>query len=520
MKKLSNILLLIICLVGLASCNEDNGNYNYLDYSQIGELKIDTIGIKNRNVLSILNPGDTVVLEPNVTYPHAENLRYRWFVHKYPYTTVTVGNTQKYQAADTISTSKKLNWIVNLAAGTYTFYFMAEDSVTGQKAFFKFQEQYGTVNATGTKSGLYLLTEYDGQTDIDIYQSQLALIMGGDGLYKHYYSKLHGMISGKPKFISYGSSWYYVFTDETGVRLNVKGLDKMDDWSSMFYSAPVYNPQSMVYVGYPSYCECLINNGKLHVLYPKKTSSRKLSSPVAGNYTASSFITETCRYSKGSADCVIYDKASHAFRPYFAQGTSVSNFMNYTGTTGFDVSNMPADPVASFRGSGNATYSILHIDGQAWLYTSLFYNKADVGNYTLGVSKPIISLAECTDIMNAQYYIGSNGGSAFFYTTPRGVYSFSPISGSTTSNTIYSCSAGEEVTSMYIMPSVGIPTGGCILWVAIYNAGTKQGTLREYEIDPNAGVPRTEYLPMFAPTHSNPQVTTGLGKIVSMTIKL
>ena len=48
--------------------------------------------------------------------------------------------------------------------------------------------------------------------------------------------------------------------------------------------------------------------------------------------------------------------------------------------------------------------------------------------------------------MNAQYYIGSSGGSAFFYTTPSGVYSFSPISGSTTSNKIYSCSAGEEVT--------------------------------------------------------------------------
>ena len=42
--------------------------------------------------------------------------------------------------------------------------------------------------------------------------------------------------------------------------------------------------------------------------------------------------------------------------------------MNYTGTTGFDVSNMPTDPVTSFRGSGNSTYSILHIDGQACVW--------------------------------------------------------------------------------------------------------------------------------------------------------
>ena len=78
---------------------------------------------------------------------------------------------------------------------------MAEDSVRGLKAYFQ-MSNYGIIYTEGTFDGLYLLTEYDGETDIDVYTSELMLIYTGDSVVHRYYSQTTGQtIPGKPRFI-------------------------------------------------------------------------------------------------------------------------------------------------------------------------------------------------------------------------------------------------------------------------------------------------------------------------------
>ena len=78
---------------------------------------------------------------------------------------------------------------------------MAEDSVRGLKAYFQ-MSNYAIIYTEGIFDDLYLLTEYDGETDIDVYTSELMLIYTGDSVVHRYYSQTTGQtIPGKPRFI-------------------------------------------------------------------------------------------------------------------------------------------------------------------------------------------------------------------------------------------------------------------------------------------------------------------------------
>lgn len=90
-------------------------------------------------------------------------------------------------------------------------------------------------------------------------------------------------------------------------------------------------------------------------------------------------------------------------------------------------------------------------------------------------------------------------------------------SGDESSNTLYTCEPGETVTAVYSGGSVGggWPTSSCILWIGVWNENTKDGKLIQYEIDNNYGVVQSFWGAMFG-ANENPVVTTGWGKIVSM----
>lgn len=171
------MIIAFIALVAgsLSSCYSDEGNYDYKTEEEAGVIKIDTVGIANRMALSYnLNPGDHIEFEPNVTYSHPERLRYRWFVLTLTqgrYQPVQNGNIMEYPPADTIGYAKKLDWTVNLKPGYYRFYMMAEDSITGMRAYYQAEEQYTRVNESDKVSGLCLLSEREGNTTLEFYGS-------------------------------------------------------------------------------------------------------------------------------------------------------------------------------------------------------------------------------------------------------------------------------------------------------------------------------------------------------------
>ena len=537
MYKIKAVLFSSVALVALllASCADDDGNYTYLSDYDAGEIIIDTIGIANRTILShTMNPGDTIVFEPNVTYKYMERLRYRWFVlplTNYTYQAVQVGNTYEYPQGDTIAYTKKLDWIVDLDPGSYRFYFMAEDSVTGLKAYYQAQGQYVTVAQEGSQSGLYLLVERDGETDIEIFTSELMLIYGSLSCYYNYYSEQAGeRLEGEPLWIrgthtgSTSRDGYMVATTKNLYRLNEVGLQIMDEWDDMFYDTPdTFSPECFIYT---NYCDFLINDGKLHVLYTKQTNDRKFSSPIAGDYEAYPYLMFSTYTSYGAvtdaigAYQVIFDKKNNKFRPYYGYASSVSSFASTVSDAYVDANNVPETVKAVFNSGGNTTCVIVEDeDGSYNLYRYLFYNVVDDGDLSADGSRSVLSLDGCTDIANAKLYAGNTSGYAFYYATDNTVYSFSASSGQTTSNVFYECEDGETITAMYNYGSLGggWPTSDCILWIATWNESTEEGKLLQYEIDVNYGIPYSYYGPMYAGTDENPIVTTGWGKIVGMT---
>lgn len=538
MRVIHYIIPLLVAVCGLfSSCAEDNGTYQYLSDEEAGVIKFDTIGIENRLALvQNMTPGQHIVFEPNVKYRYPERLRYRWFIltlKNGSYEAQQVGNKMVYPPADTISHSKQLDWNVNLEPGTYRFYLMAEDSITGMRGYYQAEEQYVSVQATGTQGGLYMLSEYDGQTDIDVMTSTLMLIYGNDQQFPHYYSSLTGhMLPGKPVFIhgtntgSTAKDGYMVCTDQNLYRFNKVQMQEMNDWSTMFYDTPEkFAPQAFFYT---NNCDFLINDGKLHVLYTNKANDRKFSAPIAGDYEAGNYLMFNSKTTWGAiqgainADQVIYDRKNHRFRPYYAYGSSVSSFRNTTGDTIYvDANKLPADPVAILNGGSNQTYCILkNNDGQYYLYRFNFYNKVDNGNLAADGARSVISLSGCKDIDKAKYFASNTNGYAFYYATDKGVYSFSPSTGGNSSSyTIYECGANEEVTAIYSWGSTGggWPTSAVGFWVAVWDSAKKEGKVLEYEMDLNYGRPAMTYSNMMGLQRENPTVTTGWGKIVSMT---
>jgi len=517
--KIYTVLILLAVMLACSSCYVDKGNY---DYTVVSDIKIDTIGMANRLTLQNVTIGSKLQLKPNVTYTKdLSKLNFYWITYAYYYTSVQEGNSIVFPQADTIGRAQELNWEVDAPAGQYNMQFVAVDRETGMRSFFWF---YLGIPSKGTKSGLYVLSEYNGQTDIDLFGTARALIIGGNHFTPKYYSSLHGgeMIPGKPRFISYGATYYYAFTEQQGKRLNVNGLQLMDDFNAMFYSTPAYNPQKIMYT---NNCEFLINDGKLHVMYTNKANDRKFSAPVAGSYNAAPFLSNMTRTTYKpvvgaiNSDQVIFDITAKAFRPYFPQSTAISQFKATVPGAFVDVNNMKSVPVASLEANGGQVYNIMKINGKDSLYVINYYNLVDDGDLSVGGNSRI-SLAGCEGISQAKYFASSNAGSAFFYATDNAVYSFSYTSGQTKQVDIYKCAAGEEVTCLYQLPSGGFPTAGCVLWIAIWNTTTNTGSLREYEVDPTSGAIRTYWTTMFAPTLGNPSITTGFGKIKSMIIKM
>ena len=533
MKILRYIIPVMVALLAFTACYNDDGNYNYLTEEEVGVIQFDTTGLSAElSTLSYgLEPNEHINVHVNVKYPHPERLRFRWFyltLTDFQYKPVQDGNALVYPKGDTISYKQVLDWTCNLKPGQYRFYCMAEDSVSGQKAYYAVNQSYIVVSSEENVGGLYLLTERDGNTDIEVYQSDLMLIYGNECKYQ-YYSKLKGhTLPGKPRFIRGTTTGktikdgYLVATDQGLYRLAADGMETINDWNTMFYNTPEkFNPQKSFFT---NNCDFLLNDGKLHVLYANMSNDVKYSDPIAGDYEAAPFLmintTTTWRPVTGAINAwqVFYDKKNKKFRPYYSQGTAVSNFKSTVNDATVDANNVSGDVKAVFQGGGNYTCVITNIDNVPYLYRYCFYNVVDNGNLSAAGAESIKDLSGCTGIQNAKLFASNTNGYAFYYATDKAVYSFSASSGSSTSNTIYECSANEEVTAMYSWGSSGggWPTSDCILWIAVWDKQKQEGKLLQYEMDINYGTPTSMWGPMFG-AEDNPTITTGWGRIVDMT---
>lgn len=295
----------------------------------------------------------------------------------------------------------------------------------------------------------------------------------------------------------------------------------MNDWNTMFYSMPKkFNPQNAFYA---NNCDFLINDGKLHVLYANKSNDRKFSAPIAGDYTAAPFLMKntrtTWRPTQGAINAwqVIYDSKNRMFRPYFSQGSQISNFKSTVPEAYVDANKVDGDIKAIFQSGNNYTTVLSEIGDTIFALRYNFYNIVDNGDLSAAGARSKINLNGCKDIRNAKIFASNTPGMAFYYATDKTVYSFSTSSGQTKENTVYECEPGETVTAVYTWGSAGggWPTYDCCLWIGVWNEQKQEGKLIQYEVNVNYGLPYSYWGPMMG-SPDNPVVTTGWGKIVDM----
>jgi hypothetical protein len=508
----------ILPLLALASaCNEDMGNYNY-DYTNAPELTIDTVGMDRTGLWAAWNIGDTVRVAPNVTYEGKENnLVYRWFIISNPYLPVTEGNAQVWPPADTIARSRALEYIVDIPAGKrFSLYFMARDTVTGGAAFMEMIHSTQIPEA-GTVSGVYCLQEKEGRLDIDVIGSSRALIMS-DHHEVDYYSSLHpgDPLTGTPRVFDYSGSYFYIFTDDMGLRVSPTGMTVMERWEEMFYSAPAYNPQAVVRL---NNCDFLINDGKLHVHYVQSSGERKFSVAIPGDYNLAPFLARQTIASWGavagaiSAYQIVHDKTTGALRPFFNRGVSLGHFSETASDALFDVNHVEGEIIyANTVNAGETMIISRHADGYH-MHVACFYNVLDNGN----LARYTRPLAGCVGIENATCFASGLVGPALFYGSGSNVYSYSYTTGQAGSHLLYEGDPGDEITALHLITGGGFPTQGRILWIAVWNEARREGRLVEFEVNEVSGVAEAFYAPMFSGIPDNPVYHEGMGKVRFMT---
>ncbi len=499
----------------LPSCYKDEGNY---DYTDVEELEIDTTGMNanDQNYFGVY-VGDTLVITPAVDYSDSDNLTFEWLLFDYPYETETVGNTTEYPAPDTIATTLNLNWIIDVDPGWYRYYLKVTDNTTGQTDYIKpAYYNYLNVQSEGSFYALMLLEEFDGKTDLGVYYTPLALIFSGSTNANYYSEKYGEMLEGSPTLLNYCSEgYYYAFTDQTGVRLDENDFITMASYDNLFYTTPGVN-DAQAYE-YESNQELLLNNGKLHVINNNLSNDSKFSDEIAGDYDAFPYLTLYDSSSDGAL-CTVYDKNSNSFLKYYYKGSSLTSYGTASADAYVDPNNLPNDPMAIMTYDYTKTCAIVKDDDgvvKAFLYDFFADDETDL---SANGSRSVIDLSGCEGIEDATMFYCGYSGTAFHYVTSDAIYAFSITSGDTNSTKVYDIPSGEEVTSIYSIPSAGFPTGGRVYWFALWNETEQDGSLVEFEMDPNSGEASWYWGAMLGIDQDNPTVTDGFGKITSMVV--
>ena len=154
MKQIIYTCLFIITL-GLMSCYDDQGNYDYHDINEI------TFGIID-SVFNVLMDTDTLKIEPIINMTDADitdtvRFKYAWVI------VADVNNK------DTISTQRVLNYLVKLLPGTYDLWLKIKDLETEVV----WKKEFSVTVGTPYSKGILLVGE-DESGVVDISMISMA----------------------------------------------------------------------------------------------------------------------------------------------------------------------------------------------------------------------------------------------------------------------------------------------------------------------------------------------------------
>lgn len=163
MKELYFIASMLLLLIGLGSCSEDKGNY---DYDWISEA-----GVSLGSVSNTFQVGDPLVLRPTVSFTKKgeeeaavedvfseDEYEYFWIAKRYVKAQGRIVN-------DTIGRERNLNYIIALTPDEY----MVEYQICNKSREIKWLSKFEIKVTLSAPEGWLLLEDKNGQAELSIY---------------------------------------------------------------------------------------------------------------------------------------------------------------------------------------------------------------------------------------------------------------------------------------------------------------------------------------------------------------
>jgi hypothetical protein len=262
--------------------------------------------------------------------------------------------------------------------------------------------------------------------------------------------------------------------------------------------------QYQAYAGW-SYNELLVNKGDL---YFTSQASSNVYNPFGvkcfgEDYVAAPYIGTIFNFSYYG---VFYDAKFKRFL-YIDFNRAVKQFKAPGGTAAFDMRNVGKDMVYAEHGYDSRWYCLMQTPDNT-SSRELFvckFNVADDGNRAVAR----YNISNGTDLNNAKYFSFGSRGNVMYYATDTKIYQSNYASdlSSTLKYDISSAYPGNVITCMKLLKVNNHPSDCKILYVALYNPSTQQGTVLQIDVNEVSG------------SFGSLKAYTGFGKISAMNYK-
>ncbi|MCW3786428.1 PKD-like family lipoprotein [Plebeiibacterium sediminum] len=456
--KLTIYLVGVFISLGLYSCDNDDGNY---DYHELAEFRIEE---SEANQTLAVNQLDYVHLTPTLVYDEdLSDIEYTWSIYS--------SNIDAYNdiLADTISKEKNLEYQIVEKPGSYVIEYAATVMSSGRRTttryFLNVEGIFGT-------SGLFVLYDDGYTSDFAIIKTPVfsGTAQEGSVIYDIYSQAnpqrpLLGEARKLGFFFNQTSSRVYLLTSEDMVRLSTDNYSVVGDpQDGLFLTPPTtVNPQFYYTRLQPNYpfpwamyipIEFMVNDGKIHGLltdyageYPYFMTPKVV---TGSSYVASPYISLV-----GSA-INAYDEQNGRF---LIGSTYSSELFEFAGTNAEASRNLNRtlldyEPIQNM----NLAAIMKDNDNDAYYLTAVTARNAN----TAGVVADI-NISTLTNLSEANLFALHPLAPVGFYATSSTLYNFNYNTYSASANPASVCWTApdnEEITSLYLMSNAGSDLGG------------------------------------------------------------
>ena len=461
-------------MFSLSSCYEDLGNYDYTDLSEVTlNTERDTFFVTQFDTLLI--PVDVYLEDMN-----EDDYDFSWKLWS---------NDLVYTVEKSFPDMRDFEYRVTEVPGSYTLVLICQNKTTNVKTF---KEIILSVQGI-ISEGWLVMHEKDGQTDFDIIMSPFFTNRyDEDIVLKSLYESVNGeKLKGRgvkiSNYFAIGRYQYVVaITDEEGVRMNAKTLQKTYDFSTLMLDGKPFKPENYFYFSY-YWClgrgsEVLISDGRYYI---NTLLGNGFTQPILKDgetYKSAKYGTKYMWLFQG----MIYDDLKGRFLGV-QNDLLVATELHQAEGRLFDWNDMNGSLV--FMDTGFKFYEYALIKDWDTGVHGLYVMNFDLReNYDIAA----YSAANCEELDNAKYFSLGQRGNVFYYGTDNDIYLYD-YAGTNASRNVYTVNDGERITGFDILRSnvdryiQNHPYDNKVLMISTYNDTLKEGKVYMYYINESNG---------------------------------